>query len=61
MKILVNQEEWWPVYEIVDKWGLELDIPELYYNRAKKVFAEFEEIQEYLKTQYHLAEKERIN
>ena len=51
MKIYVGQDEWWPVWEIYSKdFGCEseINVPDEKVEWMKKVFKEFQEVQDYI-------------
>ena len=54
MKIQVDQEEWWPVYEINMR-GFEIDIPDDKAEWLNKLFEDFEKGQDYLREEYKKA------
>jgi len=59
VKINVDIEEWWPVYEVCGR-GYELEIPDDKDEWLHNVFQEFEKVQDYLRDMYRAEEKRQI-
>ena len=55
--ITLSQTEWYPVYVFDDGCEYEIKISDEDYKKCKKIFKEFEKMQEYLMNLYIVEEK----
>lgn len=61
MKVVVDREEWWPVYEIVNHGsGYEIDLPEEKIKWIEEVVSLFRETQDYLREAYKNGSRRRL-